>query len=41
MIEGYELLLTAIAEADRECKADLAQLLRSELMKYEARIEAL
>ncbi len=40
-IEGYELLLTAIAECERDEKKEMAALLRAELTKYEARMEAL
>lgn len=40
MIEGYEVLLTAIAEA-RNTDPELHLLLQSELEKYERRVEAI
>ena len=39
-IEGYEVLLTAIAEA-RETDPELYPLLQAELEKYERRLEAI
>lgn len=39
-IEGYEVLLTAIAEA-KETEPELAPLLQAEMEKYERRLEAI
>jgi hypothetical protein len=39
-IEGYEVLLTAIAEA-KETDPELYPLLQAELKKYERRLEAI
>ena len=39
-IEGYEVLLTAIAEA-KETEPELAPLLLAEMEKYERRLEAI
>lgn len=40
IIEGYELLMSAIAEADQSGDAEMRQLLQKELEKYEKRIES-
>ena len=39
-IEGYEVLLTALAEA-KETDPELYPLLQAELVKYERRLEAI
>ncbi len=39
-IEGYELLLTALAEA-KESDIELHTLLQTEMVKYERRLEAI
>ncbi len=41
VIEGYEMLFTAIAEADGSCDAELHGLLQKELDKYEKRVAEL
>jgi predicted transcriptional regulator len=39
IVEGYELLVTALAEAEQSGDAEMTQLLKIELEKYEKRIK--